>query len=147
QVGHIHQGTSDLDDYCTHRRSVVARWKICNDCRLQCVTRSVTAIDDILNLVVGDDSTDDCVLPVVVKANESSGTIVQFQCGISQWRRHPILTEFRTNGPYNDSLCSCALDDESADHHVITRLHKAASTDVAKSRSGVCYNVVYFDQS
>ena len=41
-------------------------------------------------------------------------------------------TQLRADGPQNHSLWLCALNDKTADHHVVVRLHKAASADVAQ---------------
>ena len=38
--------------------------------------------------------------------------------------------ELRTNGTYNHSLWFSPLNNETANHHVVTRLHKAASANI-----------------
>ena len=44
-----------------------------------------------------------------------------------------MLSELRTNGTNNYPLWLGPLNNESANHHVVTRLNKAASTDVAEN--------------
>src|SRR5437899_1885219 len=132
QIVHFHQSNSGGTVYTTHDRGVVARWQVRNDRRFPCVPRSVTAIDDILDLVVRDNPADYRSLPVIIAANQSPGAVVQFQCRILHWIGNAVLAKLRANGAYDDSLCSRALYDESSDHHVVARLHKAAGTDVAE---------------
>src|SRR5207245_3239678 len=120
----------------THDRGVVARWQVRNDRRFARVSGSVAAVHDILNLVLSDNSADDCSLPVIIRGNQSSGAVVQFQRRISQGIRYAILTELRTDGAYDDSLCFCALDNETTNHHVVAGLNKAAGSDVAKNCTG-----------
>ena len=45
------------------------------------------------------------------------------------WERH--IGELRANGAHNHSLWLRPLNNETANHHVVTRLHKAASANVA----------------
>jgi len=52
----------------------------------------------ILHLVLGDNPADDRSLPIVIRGNQSSSAIVQFQCWISQRIQNVILTELRANG-------------------------------------------------
>src|SRR5437773_7023187 len=93
QIVHFHQSNSGGAVYTTHDRGVVARWQVRNDCRFARVSGSVAAVYDILNLVVSDNSADDCSLPVIIRGNQSSGAVVQFQRRISQGVRYAILTE------------------------------------------------------
>src|SRR5947208_3084317 len=113
-------------------RSVVARWKVCDDCRFAWVTRCVAAVYDILDLVLGDNPADDRSLPIIVAANQRSSAVVQFQCGISHWIRNAILTELRANGANDHSLWLSALHDKPANHHVVAGLNKSARGDVAE---------------
>ena len=41
-------------------------------------------------------------------------------------------TELGTYATHNDSLWLSPLDNEASDHHVVARLHKAASANVAQ---------------
>src|SRR5206468_7935482 len=75
-------------------------------------------------------SPDDRMLPVIIRGNQSLGAVVQFQCRILHWIGDAVLAKLRANGAYDDSLCSRALDNETANHHVVTGLHKAAGADV-----------------
>src|SRR5580765_3439598 len=76
-------------------------------------------------------------LPIIVKGNQSSRAIVQFQCRISQWVGHPKVSEFRANGANDDSLWLAPLDDEASNHHIVGCLDKAASADVGEY--GCCW--------
>ena len=82
-----------------------------------------------------DNAADYRMLPVIIRADQCSGRVVQFQGGISQcigniiWR----CTELRTYGTNNHPLCACSLNNKPANHHVVTSLHKAASADIAKN--------------
>ena len=51
QIVHFYQSNSGRVVYATHDRGVVARWQICDDCRLPWVARSVAAGLDVADLV------------------------------------------------------------------------------------------------
>src|SRR5438105_915578 len=82
QIVHFHQSNSRGAVHPAHDRGVVACRQICNDCRFSSVTWCVTAVLDFLHLIVGDDAADDGSLPVIIRANQSASSIVQFQCWI-----------------------------------------------------------------
>src|SRR5438034_978354 len=103
QIVHFHESNSRGAVYTAHDSRVVARWQICDDSRFPSVTRSVTAVLDFLHLVVGDNSADDSSLPVIIRGNQSSSAIVQFQRWILQWIGNAKLTELRANGADNHS--------------------------------------------
>src|SRR2546429_122892 len=132
QIVHFHQSNPCRVIYTMDDRSVVARWKVCDDCRFAWVTRCVAAVYDILDLVLGDNPADDRSLPIIVAANQRSSAVVQFQCGISHWIRNAILTELRANGANNYPLWVSALHDKPANHHVVAGLNKSARGDVAE---------------
>src|SRR2546430_733764 len=92
----------------------------------------MAAVLNVLDLVLSDNPADYCGLPVVVEGNQSAVAIVQLQCRIGHCIWNSVLSELRANGAYDNSLCSPALDDESANHHVVAGLNKAASTEVAE---------------
>src|SRR5262249_35205901 len=125
-VVHLHQSNSSGIIYATHDRRVVTGWQVCNDCRLPSVSRSVAAVLNLLNLIVGDNAANDRSLPVIIGANQSSGAVMQFQCRISQRIWNTILAELRANGANDHALCAGALDDEPPDDHVVARLDKRA---------------------
>ena len=133
KIVHFHETDSSGVIYATHNRGVVPRWQICNDRRFEWICRSVAAVLNIGDLVPCDNAADYRMLPVIIRANQRSSRVVQFQCRISQcvgnviWR----CTELRANGANNDSLWSGSLDDEAANHHVVARLDKRPRTDVA----------------
>src|SRR6266576_4018127 len=147
QIVHFHQSNPCRVIYTVDDRSVVARWKVCDDCRFAWVTRCVAAVYDILDLVLGDNSADDRSLPVIIRGNQRSSAIVQFQCGISHWIRNAILTELRANGANNYPFGSRALHDKPADHHVVARLHKGARTDIAQDRISTGAKIVHLYES
>src|SRR5438132_163336 len=78
QIVHFHQSNSGGAVYTAHDGRVVAGRQVCYDRRFPSVTRSVTAVLDFLDLIVGDDAADDGSLPVIIRGNQSSGAIVQF---------------------------------------------------------------------
>src|SRR5438067_13857821 len=131
QIVHFYQSNPCRVIYTMDDRSVVARWKVCDNSRFCCVTRCVAAVSDILNLVLGDNPVDDRSLPVIIRGNQRSGAIVQFQCGISHWIWNAILTELRANGAKNYSFRGRALHDKPAYHYVVGGLNKGARGDVA----------------
>jgi hypothetical protein len=51
---------------------------------------------------------------------------VQSQCRIGQYVGNAIWNEFRTDGAHNQLLWFGPLDNETANYHVVTRLHKGA---------------------
>ena len=71
--------------------------------------RSVAAVLNVLDLVLGDDAADYRLLPVVVRGNQTPVAIVQFQCRISQEIRNAILAELRANGTYDHVLWLSSL--------------------------------------
>src|SRR5882757_10397232 len=92
----------------------------------------MSAIDDVLDLILCDNAADYRSLPIIVGANQSARAIVQFQGRISQYIGHPKWNELRANGANNDRLWCGPLDDKTANHHIVACLHKAASADVAE---------------
>src|SRR5205814_1800087 len=100
---------------------------------------------NVLDLVLGDDAANDRMLPVVVRANQSPGAIVQFQCRISQGIRNAILAELRANRTYNDALWLSPFYNEPANHQVVARLHKGASAEISQIGSCGSYQVVTND--
>ena len=109
QIVHLSQSNARRVVYTPHDRRVIACWQFCDDCRFPSVARSVAAVPDIAYLVAGDDSADDRVPPVIIRGNQSSSAVVQFQRRISQNIGNAILTEFRANGANNDSFWFGAL--------------------------------------
>src|SRR6266516_5220647 len=97
QVVDFHERNSSGVVYPTQDGGVVTRREGCDDCRFPRVPRSVAAILNVLDLVLGDDAADYRMLPVVVRGNQSPGAIVQFQCRVSQGIRNAILTQLRAN--------------------------------------------------
>src|SRR6478752_10030260 len=92
----------------------------------------MTAVLNIAHLTAGDNAADYGRLPIVVASHQCSRLIVQFQCRISQRIGDPKLRELRANSTNDHSLWSCALNNETANHHVIARLNKAAGADVTQ---------------
>src|SRR4029077_20576470 len=91
--------------YATHNRSAATRWQICDDCRLKGVARSVAAVPDIGPLIGGDNPADYRIAPVVIRGNQISRAVVQFQGRISQcignikWRCTKLGTYGANNYP------------------------------------------------
>src|SRR5215475_4284698 len=109
-----------------HNRSVFIRRQVCDNRRFVRVLRSVTAVDNLLNLIA--------ILPVVVRGNQSPVAIAQFQCWISQKIWNAKVAELWANGAQNHPLCLISVYHETANHYVIASLYKAAGTDVAQIR-------------
>ena len=86
---------------------------------------------DLADLIAGDNPADDRSLPVVIRGNQSSSAIVQFQGRISQCIGNAILSELRAYGANNYPLWFGPLNNEATNHHVVARLNKGARTDVA----------------
>ncbi len=83
------------------------------------------AVLDLDDLAGRDNPADDCMLPVIIRGNQSASAIVQFQCRISECIGNAISRELRTNGTHNHSLFgSSPCNDETANHHVVSRLHQ-----------------------
>src|SRR6266496_3557631 len=140
KIVHFRESNSSGAVHSTHDRSVVARWQVCDDSRFPCVTRCMAAVQDITNLIVGDNPADDRRLPVIVRGNQSAAAIVQFQCWVSQrtgnviWRR----TKLRTNGANNHPFGGRTLHDKTTNHHVVSRLNRDASGNVAELCTVCC---------
>ena len=97
------------------------------------------AVLDLTALIAGDDPADLRSLPIIISGNQCPSAVVQFQGRISQCVGNPILSELRANSTHNHPLWLSSSDNESPNHHIVTRLHKGASTDVAELRcSGGC---------
>src|SRR6266853_5186267 len=133
QIVYFHEGNSSGAVYTAHNGGVATHRQDPNDRRFPPVSRSQTAIHYILHLVLSDNPADYRRLPVIIRSNQISGAIVQFQCGILQWIGNAELTELRANGAYDHSLCSRALNNETTNHHVVPGLHRSASTDVEEN--------------
>src|SRR5207253_9104952 len=80
---------------------------------------------------------------IIISGNQCPSAVVQFQGRISQCVGNPILSELRANSTHNHPLWLSSLDDEPANHHVVARLHKGASTDVAEHRCGIGCEIVH----
>src|SRR5947208_1359971 len=130
---HFYEANSGAGIESTHHGGLVTRRQDPNDGRFPLSPRGQAGIHDILHLVLSDNPADDRRLPVIIRSNQISGAIVQFQCGILQWIGNAELTELRANGAYDHSLCSRALDNETTNHHVVPGLHRSASTDVEEN--------------
>src|SRR5437667_12064549 len=92
QIVYFPKGNSVVAVYTAHDGGVVTRGQVPNYRRFPRIPRSPTAIDDILHLILSDNPADDRSLPVIIRSNQISGAIVQFQCGILQWIGHAKLT-------------------------------------------------------
>ena len=65
---------------------------------------SVPAGSDVVDLVSGDNPTDDRRRPAVIRGNQRSSAVMQLQCRISQRIGNAILSKLWANRPNNDSL-------------------------------------------
>src|SRR5438128_1323174 len=126
QAVHFHEPNSSAVVYPTHDGGVVTRGEVGDDGRFPRVPWSVAAVLNILDLISANDSANDRCLPVVIRGNQSPGTIMQFQCRIGHCIWNSVLIELRTNRTQNHPLGLSSLYNETANHHVIARLHKRA---------------------
>ena len=104
----------------------------------------MAAVPNVLDLIAADDSSDDCGLPVVIAANQSASGIVQFQCRVGHCIWNSVLIELRANRTQNQPFWLSPLYNETANHYVIVRLHKGASTEITQMGCGI-YQVITDD--
>ena len=92
-------------------------------------TGRVAAVANLADLITGDNTADYRSAPVIIRADQSSGAVVQFQGGISQCIGNVIgrCTELWTYGTNNYPLWASPLNNEPANHHVVARLHKGTA--------------------
>src|SRR5262249_3751238 len=90
--------------YAAHDRRVVTWRQVCNDRRLPTVSRSVAAVPELAPWIGGDTPADDRGPPVIVRRNQSTVIIVQFQCRISHRIGNAVPSEFWANRTHNHSL-------------------------------------------
>ena len=76
QIVHLHESNACGVVYSTHDGGVVTWRKIGDDGRFARAGRSVAAVLDGLDLALRDDAADDCLLPIVVRGNQSSILVV-----------------------------------------------------------------------
>ena len=88
---------------------------------------------NVADLIAGDNPAEYRRLPVIIGSNQCSAPVVQFQSGISQGIGDPKLSEFRANGTNDHPLWSSPLNNKTTNHHMLTRLNKAAGADVTKA--------------
>src|SRR5689334_5353587 len=114
QIVNFDESNSGGVVYTTHDRCVVTWLQVCYDRRLACCSRNMAAVLNIADLVTSDHTTEYRGLPVIIKANQCSGPIVQFQCRISQRVGDPMLRELGANRTDNHPLCPSALNNKTA---------------------------------
>src|SRR5215470_12875391 len=132
QIVNFNQSNSSGVTHTAYNCCVIPRLQVCNDRRLARGSWSMTAVLNVADLTAGDNWADYSRLPIIVASDQCSALIVQFQRRISQLIGDPKLRELRANGTNDDSLWSCALNNETANHHVIDRLNKATGADVTQ---------------
>src|SRR5215471_1544558 len=130
QVVHLHERYAGGVVYPAHNSGVVTRWKIGDDRRFAWVCRGVAAVLNILDLVVSDDAADYRLLPIIVGGDQSSVSVVEFQCWISQEIRNPVLAKLTANSTYDHVLWLGSLYDETANHYVSVSSNETTSTDI-----------------
>ena len=59
QIVHFHQGNSGGIVHSPHDSGIAARWQLCNDGGFPSISGRVAAVYDIVELVAGDNPTDD----------------------------------------------------------------------------------------
>src|SRR4029450_1454472 len=98
-------------------------------------------------LVCGDNPADDRGRPIIIRSNQSSRPVVQFQCRISQRIGNTKLAKLRANGTNNHFLWLAPVNHESSDHHAVIRLHKGTGTDVPEQRITIGAKIVHFHET
>ena len=91
--------------------------------RLAIILRRYRGIDDLLLLGRA---------PIVVRYNRCAGAIVELEDGVLQSTGNNTVQGWSYR-PY-DYLGRLLLDDESADHHVVTAQHRASGGDLRELR-------------
>src|SRR6187551_1841933 len=91
------------------------------------------AVLNTAHLIAGDNPAEYRCLPVIIGSDQCSAVVMQFQSGINQGIGDPKLSKLRANGTNDHSLWSSALNNKTANHHVLARLNKAAGADVTKA--------------
>ena len=132
QVVYFHKSNSSGVVSASHYRGVVPRLQRCNYRRLACRSRSMPAVLDGVDLVGGDNAADHCVCQLSLEAITAPVPSCSSNFGLANALGTLYGGEFRTNRAHNDRLWSGSLNDETADHHVVARLHKGARTDVGR---------------
>src|SRR5437667_436708 len=97
QVVHFHERNSGGVVYPAYDGGVITWWQVCDDRRFPAVPWSVAAVPSILDLIAADNSADDRSLPVVIRGNQSAGTIMHFQCRIDHCIWNSVLIELGAN--------------------------------------------------
>src|SRR5437763_1543853 len=102
----------------------------------------MAAVHNVTDLVAGDNPADYRVLPVIVRANQSSSTVVQFQCRVVQWVGNVVRrgTELRANRANNYFLWVGPLNNETTNLHVVACLNKGAGGNVSESGDGARFH-------
>ena len=131
QIVHFHQTNTGGLIYATHDRGVITWRQVCDDRGFPSISGYVAAGLDVVDLVGGDDPTNDCCRPVVIRGNQRSRAVVQLQCRISQWIGNAKLAELWTYGSNNYPPWFGPLNYEAANHYFVACLNKGARTDVA----------------
>src|SRR5204862_378506 len=93
----------------------------------------MAAVLNIADLVGRDNPADYRVLPVIIRSNQCSAPVVQFQSGISQGIGNSKLREFGANRSNDYLLWSTSLNNKTTNHRVLTCLNKAAGADVTEA--------------
>src|SRR5437870_8148236 len=132
QIVNFHQGNTGSVVYAAHYRCVVTWRQFRDNRRLPWVCWSIAAVPDVLNLIGGDNPADDRMSPVIVRGDQNASAIMQLQRWIGQWSGHAKLAELGANGPHNHPFWLSPLNNKTANHYIVARLHKAASANVAQ---------------
>src|SRR5204863_1424497 len=95
---------------------------------------------DVVDLVGGDNPTDDCRRPVVIRGNQRSRAVVQLQRRISQCIGNAMLSKLWANRPNNDRLWLRSFHNEATNQYLVACLNEGAGADISKRRfsNGSC---------
>ena len=106
QVVYFHESNPGRVVYTPHNRGVVSRLQVRNYRRLRWVSWSMPARLNSGDLAGCEDATDYRMLPVIVRGNQSSCAIVQFQGGISQCNWEYYMEAHRAQGLWREQSLS-----------------------------------------
>src|SRR5438874_791645 len=102
QIIHLHESHTSGVAHTAYNCSVIARLQRCDDRRLTWLSWSVPTVLDRADLVAGDDPANYRRLPVIIRSDQSTCTVVQVQCRISQCIGNSKVGKLGADGTQNN---------------------------------------------
>src|SRR4030095_3601552 len=100
---------------------ITARSEVSDDGGLEVIGRGEMGGDDFL-LLVGP--------PLIIRLKQRARAVVKFERRIAERTDDAARAQRRPNSADDDLFCRAPVDNEAADHDVISRAHLAASGDL-----------------